>query len=393
MKVISVQKDLRSSCTSVLVEMSLAEYKELAYEAFVSNGNLDGQRGVIKKSSAALKIRKRMILDFNQGAIFPQVVLGALNIDDALFEENKEIEVKELNIPSISIIDGMQRSNIYFENFENNKDRIIRVEFWVADELIKLLYRMLVLNTGQMPWNTRRQVEVLYMALSESIKEKLFSKYRELDGKIQILGIDDAKKRSQAGIYHKANIIETYLAFNVRTVKVQVLDTLAEEFQRFDMMEAIEKPKSFEYFIDVLAMLFKLDLAFSTNMDKSGTGDDWGQFKSGKDIFSSVPACVGFIVACAEFILGKISVNRSESDIEHKRDELLQKITLIINKIEESAEDTDYLKLGTLNSISEDLPRTRIGDEQRLFFKDVFTSMIKYDDFNEIENLEAFWRE
>src|SRR5699024_9067889 len=112
---------------------------------------------------------------------------------------------------AFSIIAGMQRSNIYFSNYDGNEQREIRVEFWISDKTIKLLYRMLVLNTGQVPWNTRRQIEVIFSGLSRSIIERALEKNPELEGKIEIIGVDDAKRRTQAGKYHKSTMIELYL--------------------------------------------------------------------------------------------------------------------------------------------------------------------------------------
>ena len=80
--------DERSECVSVMASMSLEEYKTIAYDSFVKGGNLDGQRDVIKKSAVAAKIRKRMMSDFANGAIFPPVVLGIF-VSDEEFEMAK----------------------------------------------------------------------------------------------------------------------------------------------------------------------------------------------------------------------------------------------------------------------------------------------------------------
>lgn len=78
MKILDLVDDVRSGCKSVLTTMTLEEYKKLSFFAFNNNGNIDGQQSVIKRSSTAAKIRKRMGGDFRKGAIFPQVVLGVL---------------------------------------------------------------------------------------------------------------------------------------------------------------------------------------------------------------------------------------------------------------------------------------------------------------------------
>lgn len=394
MRIITIDKDMRSGCVSILTNMSLKEYKELAQDSFAANGNFEGQRGVITKSAVAARIRKRMQEDFCRGAIFPQVVLGILSDSNfcGKLQEGMEYDSKEIFSGCIiSIIDGMQRSNIYFKNFEGNEDRKIRVEFWVAENSEKLLYRMLVLNTGQTPWNTRRQIEVIYGNLSRNIENELYRNYPELKDKIDIYGIDDGKYRTQAGRYHKSSIIELYLGFSIRNVKINVTDELAEEYQRFDMMESIDKRDFFDNFICILGMMCKLDLAFSKYCKKSAVQ---GQFGEGKDVFGSSTANVGFVVASAEYIMGKISVERTEEVVAKKKERYQKQMNLILMELEKNVRvNEDYLSLDILNTRCLGLPKTRIGDEMRLLFKDAFMGMLKYDDIEEVSSLEDFWRE
>lgn len=390
MEILSSSFDSRSECLSILTRMTLREYKEIVYKSFEQGGNLDGQRDVIKRSSVASKIRKRMQDDFIAGAIFPQVVIGVL-VSENLFEKIKvdssAFVPNQYSSENISIIDGMQRSNIYFMNYIGNEDREIRVEFWMSNKTVKLLYRMLVLNTGQVPWNTRRQVEVIFSSLSNAIIERTFSKNPDLANQVEIISVDDGKRRTQAGKYHKSTMIELYLGFNTRKVKVDVNDELADEFQRFDMMESIEKDNNFELFVDVFSYLCKLDMAFST----CNSIAENGQFKDGKDIFGSVPACLGFIVACAEYIMGKIPIERSE-DVKRIRNEMLCKqIDTAVELITTKKED-DFLALISLNDVIAQLPKNRIGDEMRSAFKQIFSELLKYDELIEITSMEAFWR-
>lgn len=390
MDILESNFDKRSQCLSILTNMSLEEYKSIVYESFTKGGNLDGQRDVIRRSSIASKIRKRMNDDFIAGAIFPHVVIGVL-LPTTTFEEIKGnsdlFDPKKYGTDNISIIDGMQRSNIYFTNFTGNEDRNIRVEFWVSDKTVKLLYRMLVLNTGQVPWNTRRQVEVIFSGLSKSIIAETFSKNPDLEDHVEILNVDEGRRRTQAGKYHKSTMIELYLGFNTRKVKVDVSDELADEFQRFDMMESIEKDSNFGLFVDVFSYLCKLDIAF-LSCDSKATN---GQFKEGKDIFGSVPACLGFVVACAEYILGKIPVERTEDTKKEKNRKLANQIEKAIALLETN-KNGDFLALDSLNDVIEQLPKKRIGDEMRNAFKQIFSELLKYDDLDEITSMEAFWR-
>lgn len=394
MRVIAIDKDERSKCLSILTDMSLEEYKDLAEPAFDNKGEFEGQRGVITKSAAAVRIRKRMQDDFCRGAIFPQVVLGIqsnMDFEYSLKEGGKYNSKEIFKGCTISIIDGMQRSNIYFRNYKGNEEKKIRVEFWIANNGEKLLYRMLVLNTGQTPWNTRRQVEVIYGNLSKNIEDELYNQYPELSDKVDIYGIDDGKRRTQAGKYHKSSIIELYMGYNIRNVKINVSDELAEEYQRFDMMESIEKEKSFQNFVCILGMMCKLDLGFAKWEKNSETS---GQFSEGKDIFGSSTACIGFVVASAEYIMGKISVEREMGDIIKRKQKYVDQMKLVLKRLEEEVnQNNDFLSLDILNSVCASLSKSRIGDEMRRLFKDAFMSLLKYEDIDEINSLEVFWRE
>lgn len=390
MKILESTFDTRSNCLSILTSMTLEEYKNITYTSFSQGGNLTGQRDVIKRSSVASKIRKRMNDDFIAGAIFPQVVIGVLlseDIFESVQQNNSVFAPTEYNADCISIIDGMQRSGIYFSNYSGNEDREIRVEFWVSDKTVKLLYRMLVLNTGQVPWNTRRQVEVIFASLSKAIIERTFAKNPELADHVEIISVDDGKRRTQAGKYHKSTMIELYLGFNTRKIKVDINDELASEFQRFDMMESVEKDSNFELFVDVFSYLCKLDMAFSSC---DSTAEN-GQFRDGKDLFASGPVCLGFVVACAEYIMGKISVERAEEVKTEKNTKLSHQINNAITLIEKK-KSSDFLALERLNDVIAQLPKNRIGDEMRSAFKHIFSELLKYDELSEIESMEAFWR-
>lgn len=389
MRILDVADDTRSGCKSVLTAMELSEYKKLALFAFDNNGNIEGQRSVIKRSSTAAKIRKRMADDFKKGAIFPQVVLGILCTSDdmkVMGKDNFNEILKSVKKEKVSIIDGMQRSNIYFENYEENQNREIRVEFWCSDASIKLLYRMLVLNTGQVPWNTRRQIEVIFDGLSNKILEEIKQTDPFLDIQLNILAIDETRRR-KSGMFKKSSLIEMYLGFNTRKVNVDVNDELADEFQRFDMMEAVDNITNFEMFVDSFKNLCRLDFAMADTSEVV----EGKQFSTGQDLFRSDPVCLGFMVSCAEYVMGKSGVERNEDEKRKRSKELDKKIEKIIQCMEKKADS--YLSLEVLNEIVEKLPRTRIGDSLRYLFKNAFTEMIRYDNLDEVPSMETFWRE
>ena len=170
-----------------------------------------------------------------------------------------------------------------------------------------------------------------------------------------------------------------------------ILDELAEEYQRFDMIESIERKDSFKFYISVLALMCKLDLVLA-NYDEKIEGE--GQFLEGKDLFSSTPVCMGFVVACAEYIMGKVSVERTDEQKTDKLEKLKRQVNIIVEKLEsEAVNNKQFLALDTLNEVCSTLSKSRIGDETRRLFKNIFLSILRYDEFEEIVSMEDFWRE
>lgn len=378
MRIIDMKFDDRTKCQSILTSMKVSDYLELIKKSFQSGGNIDGQRGV-QKSASATKIRKRMIQDYTEGALFPPVVIGFLS--DRKFEENDDSSFfKEIKSVNLSIIDGIQRTNVYFSDAAQATEKEIRVEFWVAESTTQLLYRMLVLNTGQVPWTTKRQIEVIYDNLAKQIEGYIYRKYDGLKGEIQLINVDDNQRRVTAGKYQKTSVIESYIGYTTQKIKINMNEEIANEFQRFDMMESLEDNHNFDFFIDAFAMMIYLDMSFN-------------KFENGKSIFSSTPACVGFMVASGEYVLGLPSLERS-SEKKFKRNELfIAQINKLISKAEEQKDkgNDDFLALETLNTVISNLPKNRIGDDQRQLYKNSFSDIIRFPDIDEISSLHDFW--
>lgn len=180
--------DTRVNCASFMTSMTVQEYIELVNEAYKERGGIAGQREPLKTTSAK-RIRKRMVEDLLAGAVLPPVVIGKVVDDLASLDTADALKtaISDEDKGELSIIDGMQRTTALLEAFAESeeviKDRFLRVEFWVAEETESLIYRMLVLNTGQVPWNLSRQLQVVYAPLVAEMKEKInFDRVLEIQG-------------------------------------------------------------------------------------------------------------------------------------------------------------------------------------------------------------------
>lgn len=395
-KTLNILKDNRSNCYSVMITYSVQEYLQLIDSAYKNKGGLSGQRDVLKTSTAK-RIRGIMINDLKKKALLPPLVIGIV-LNHQQFEELSDLKNEEqfkkviADVPqdNIAIIDGMQRTTAIREVLnaftddsqrkEYQKQTQVRVEFWIANTINSLIYRMLVLNTGQVPWNLRRQIEVVLNPVITEIKTS--------DISLEIIAIGDGSKRKRGGQYQADKLIELFLAFGLRKVKIDLKERLADEFSRLDFIEATASQKFTDEFKTVLGYLVKLDKEFDRYCPK----ENEGRFKVGKNIFDSQPAQIGFVVACAIEIMGRPGVDRHQQEQENRLAKLAEGADLLLTKLKQLDGNKlgEFLALATLNETITNKDEKRFGDFERSFFLAAFETLIQ-EKF-QLDTLIPCWR-
>lgn len=383
-------KDKRVDCLSIMVEMKIGDYLQLVEDAYKNAGGIEGQRSPLK-TKTGITIRKRLVADIEAGAIIPPVVVGVLLKKEKYesFENITDIN-KYINAANeeggnrISVIDGMQRTTAMLTAINNNpevKDHLIRVEFWVAEQVNSLIYRMLILNTGQVPWEIGRQLETIYGQFITQIKEKS-------GDIIDVFQTDDNRRRVQAGQYQSKNIIELLLVFSSRKSEIDIKDKVAEDFARLDAIETTAHNEFIEYFISTMRAMSKLDVQFGRIND---FGLQSSRLKSGKDIFGSFPAMVGFFSAVSIELFDEPGFQIQWELASQKMAEVEKSVETIVKKM--SALDTEEL----LQFIQADLLEERlsqrsgqVGRFERELFRKSFQSMLRNS--ARLTNLEPCWR-
>lgn len=385
----NVLKDDRVNCISVLINISINDYLELIDKAYVARGGIVGQRDALK-SSTAIRIRDRLIKDLTIGAVIPPVVVGVI-VEPQQIEQIQNLGEKEFRdlitqiVPdNISIIDGMQRTTALIKAIEDgaSRDRSIRVEFWISLDTKSLIYRMLVLNSGQVPWDLRRQIEVVFSSMVHEMSTKVPN--------IELLKLDDQRRRGSAGGQFQADrIIELFLVFGARKEKIDTKERLADEFTRLDLIEATGNEEFVNIFYQAIDLLGKLDKQFSKYRPDSDGGN---RFNSGKDLFSSQPACIGFILAIARYVLGRPGIDLEPPEQKRRWELLASKANELIQRLDNMDENDDlgaFLDFVTLN---EAIGRRtgKVGEFERDFFHKAFGALIE-DGFS-FPNMTPCWR-
>lgn len=379
--------DSRTQCWSIQTTMSIADYIDLVSEAHQTRGALSGQRDVLTTTTAK-RIRARMVADLKSGAVLPPVVIGAV-VDAERFDALPLRDAASIadvlssdDLRTLSVIDGMQRTAAVIEALKEDPsiaDRRLRVEFWVADSVRPMIYRMLVLNTGQVPWTISRQLSVVFEPLLREIR----SFVPELE---KVSSPDKPGRRVAAAQYSSDAIVELYIAFSLRKTAVDAKEAVSDEFSRLDFVENVADAEFQSQFYKALGLMAKLDKAFS-RYDPGASG----RFVKGRHIFGGQPARIGFIVAVGTAVLGRPGASRTADDRASRLEQLTRSEEFLIQRLDKMTEEelTDYLRLDVLREVL-DRRVGQVGRYERAVFSEAFKVLI--EEAFSLENLEPCWR-
>lgn len=394
-------KDNRSDCFSLMGMTTIGDYMEFINEIYKNRGAIEGQREALKNSSA-IKIRRRMVQDIIKGTVLPPIVVGLLVNDEEFEKISNEINngkidnpdflnmhLNSCSIDTTSLIDGMQRTTAIKEALESNPgitNNILRIEFWIVKKINNLLYRMLILNTGQVPWNVRRQLEVLYAPIQNKIKESM--------PEASIFSVDEQRRRAGSTQYQGDDVIELFMTFGSRKEKIELKERIAEEFTRLDFIETSEKNDLLDLFIRCFKILCKLDEIFEKakpNETEVSMSTKKRKFNVGSDLFNSQPARIGFIVALALKVIGRPGIEKDAQTQEANLKKIELNFSEFKNSLNHKTGEQLYqlLSFDVLNELL-DKPSTKVGDFERSFFKEAFIALLDQD-FN-VPSFDSCWR-
>lgn len=395
-KVTSHLIDDRSRCLSVMCEITIGEYLDFIAKTYENRGGIEGQRDALK-SKSALQIRNQMVDDVKHGAILPPIVVG-ITLSEAKFdvvrshsgnldELGNDIQcILDDEESSFALIDGMQRTTamrIAAEQKPEIRESRMRLELWVAKKVNNLLYRMLVLNTGQIPWDIRKQLEVIFTTLTKQVKEAIPG--------INIYRKEDNQRRTAPIQFQADDVIEMFIAFTSRKEKVDYKEHIAQEFTRLDLVESTNRVDMVNYFIQAFALFCWMDKIFSK--DDSGDSVASRQFRNGAALMNSQPMRIGFMTALSVMIFGKPGRNATPDRQQNMFNTMETGLKALFSSLEEISPEalSEFIDVGTLNEV---LPRTtsRIGEQDRKFFKEAFMDMFKSIEENDLPSMESCWR-
>ncbi|BDC80818.1 hypothetical protein [Aeromonas hydrophila] len=388
-----IQEDIR--CMSVMTKSKINNYLGFVNEVYKDNGGISGQRAPLK-TKTAITIRKRMVEDIGKGAVLPPVVIGVHvnkeEWDRFLEVDNHEELLKLVGAPHlgrVSIIDGMQRTTAIIDAAETEPrvfDRDIRVEYWVSDSLNNLIYRMLVLNTGQVPWDMSRQLKTIYNPLMSIILDKLDATVEVFDGD------KETRRRTRSGQYKIENLIQLLLNFSSGKYEIELKDKIAEDFARLDLIESSSHEVFLDYFVETIILMTLLDEAFSKCVGvDTQPGEQKPRYDSGSSIFKGFPAQVGFCVAASNYLFDEPGFEVDWELANTRFEEFKNNMLVFIERINKMTQEELYafLELQIIDELMS-VKKSQVGRFERGFFTEAFAVLITKSE--RLKNMAPCWR-
>ena len=361
MEIKSVLHDKKVNAYSILIEIKISDYIELAKKIIKNN---EFKRKRVRGSKGVYSLLRN---DLINGCVIPPIVLAYTKENGNLLDE--KISALQNNANNFSILDGLQRTytilDISNELEEVAKfdfgNRIIRCEIYQGIDRLGILYRMLTLNTGQTAMSLRHQIEIMYMDYLNI----------EIDG-IQFVRERDGSRARDVSRYNFKDVIEGFNSYIERNESpidrsdilenISSLENLSKENKNRDVF--IDYIKTWNAFVKKVDSL-NIRLGFIDNeyIDLENDFEDstsdgkrvWA--KNGVRVFKRAQAISGFGAAIGLLRDDDINIYFNSLEIDS---------ILIGGEPEEFLEGFNR----SMNSIYDQA--SKIGNAQRLYFRQFF---------------------
>ena len=353
LKIIGKTQDLRTSTNILYVEILAKDYIKLVGDEF--------DKFEIQRKRENPKKYFRLKEDFKKGALLPAITL-AIEFSQVekylnLIEKNELEAIENLLISNeeIYILDGLQRTYIIDdlskEGVELIDNQKLLLEIWFEKQINHLIYRLIVLNSGQKPMSMRHQVELLFMTLKNSLCKDIvgLELYVEKDNAI----------RSKSKKFAFDRIVNAYYSFLTKSPETDRDNLVVKKLNEDDILSSTETELNENY------ISFKKYLAKYCDIDEEifRIYNNSIDLSSYKNWLSEENTMKAFFAAVSKF---KIDEKR-----EVRMDRALDKL---LNILKQSSENVDCLGLSQFNVIKSgiDSKKSNVGIALRKTIMDGF---------------------
>lgn len=353
LNIIGKTKDLRTGANVLYAEILAKEYIDLVGKNF--------DKFEIQRKRVDPKKYSRLKDDFKKGALLPAITLAIefSQVDKyiKLIEKDEYHQIKKLleDNEQIYILDGLQRTYI-INDLANDKvefkaEQKLLLEIWFEKEINHLIYRLIVLNSGQKPMTVRHQVELLFMTLKNSLCE-------DIEG-LDLYAERDNAVRSKPKKFAFDRIVNAYYSFLTKSPETDRDNLVVKKLNEDDILSSTETELNENY------ISFKKFLAKYCEIDEQvfriySTSESLSSFKNWLSEENTMKA---FFAAVSKF------------NIDEKREQrLIKALDKLLNDLQKTAINTDILDFEQFNIIKSgiDSKKSNVGVALRKTVMDGF---------------------
>lgn len=296
-KIIGRSKDLRTNTDVLYAQVGIDDYLRLVGSDF--------DKFEIQRKRERHKGYARLRNDIKEGALIPSITLAVKPSEVQQYkhlilnEDYKQIGELLYQQSSIYILDGLQRTHIINDlqkdgvDFRQNQQLLL--EFWFEENMENLIYRLIVLNSGQKPMSLRHQVELLFMTMQDRIEA-------DISG-IKILNERNAERRKSSKQYSFDRIVFAYNAFLEQSTELKkdnlIVEGLLEKRSGEDNdLKVLDKYQPFKHFLKYYVELDELAYIL---YGKNDTISNYKNWFSEENVMTAFFAAVGFCDSVPEY--------------------------------------------------------------------------------------------
>lgn len=373
-KILYLLSDNKVNADSAFGIMSVKKYLSLVEDA-IKNDELLLQRG---KETRKREVYRRLKEDLKTGTIVPTISIA---LHKNLIKNAKIGDTIELKKDDIYILDGLQRTYALIQAKDElvNKKKILdnllntflRIEVWINASLNSLLYKMVVLNSGQTPMSLRHQIEILNKPFLIEFKKNAPTEVEIFTWK------DKSKRRTKSLQYLLSDLVELFLSFVDGTPFVEKNNLIVNEIQKIHYLDEYSGLKdkygdNEKVFKEFVFLITQLDINICKKYSAASDYENGNYLMKSKTFLSGLLAAFGSVLISSE---GKYNKKKSE----------------LFNLIKSQKNDPLYLEI--LSKIMTDLKSKsrRWGDTERTHFHNAFVIFV--NDISSAKTFDKIWNE
>lgn len=240
---------------------ALVLYAQATIEAYLSLIGPEFDAFKIQRKRVQHRGYARMKEDIKSGTLLPSITLAVKNEWITQVEQGHErghgLE-ELLQVPGhVDILDGLQRTHLLTdlktEGHPFDPDQKLILEFWLEREVKNLIYRIIVLNSGQKPMSMRHQIELLFSTTKDDLKKRIPA--------IDIMVERDDVRRTKGGKYPLERLALSYYAYITKSAEVDKENIIAQKLVEDGVLEGGEDElgNNFERFTVLLGIFVEID--------------------------------------------------------------------------------------------------------------------------------------